>query len=237
MSHGIWLSPGLSNSFLLTTDAGRIVLNTGMGFEGPAHRANYDAIDTAPIRYVILTQGHVDHVGGLDTVADSDSEIVAQANWETWRRDNELLAEFRARNSAFAWVDKVMDTIERNAARFGPPPPQSVPTPTIVVDDELVIELGGRRLELYATPGGETTDSLVVWLPQEEGLPVRKRLRCIVRAHPEPGDDARGPLSGCADGGRVHRAGPRVGRRDVAYRAFRADRRQRPDRVGVDATA
>lgn len=167
VSHGIWLSPGLSNSFLLTTDAGRIVLNTGMGFEGPAHRANYDAIDTAPIRYVILTQGHVDHVGGLDTVADSDSEIVAQANWETWRRDNELLAEFRARNSAFAWVDKVMDAIERNAARFGPPPPQSVPTPTIVVDDELVIELGGRRLELYAAPGGETTDSLVVWLPQE----------------------------------------------------------------------
>lgn len=164
---GIWLSPGLSNSYLLTTDAGRIVLNTGMGFEGPVHRSNYDAIDTAPIRYVILTQGHVDHVGGLDTVADSDSEIVAQANWETWRRDNDLLADFRARNSAFAWVDKVMDTIERTAARFGPPPPQSVPAPTIVVDDELVIELGGRRLELYATPGGETTDSMVVWLPQE----------------------------------------------------------------------
>jgi alkyl sulfatase BDS1-like metallo-beta-lactamase superfamily hydrolase len=60
-----------------------------------------------------------------------------------------------------------MDTIERTAARFGPPPPQSVPAPTIVVDDELVIELGGRRLELYATPGGETTDSMVVWLPQE----------------------------------------------------------------------
>lgn len=99
---GIWLSPGLSNSYLLTTDAGRIVLNTGMGFEGPVHRANYDAIDTAPIRYVILTQGHVDHVGGLDTVADSESEIVAQANWETWRRDNDLLADFRARNSAFA---------------------------------------------------------------------------------------------------------------------------------------
>jgi alkyl sulfatase BDS1-like metallo-beta-lactamase superfamily hydrolase len=167
VSPGIWLSPGLSNSFMLTTDEGRIVLNTGMGFEGPVHRANYDAVDTAPIRYVILTQGHVDHVGGIGTVADPDSEIVAQANWETWRRDNDLLAAFRAQNSAFAWVDKVMDTITRNTAQFGPPPPQSVPTPTVIVDDELVIELGGRRLELYATPGGETTDSLVVWLPDE----------------------------------------------------------------------
>ena len=167
VSRGIWLSPGLSNSYMLTTDEGRIVLNTGMGFEGPVHRANYDAIDTAPIRYVILTQGHVDHVGGIDSVADRDSDIVAQANWETWRRDNDLLAAFRAQNSAFAWVDKVMDAIERTTQRFGPPPPQSVPTPTIVVDDELALELGGRRLELYATPGGETTDSLVVWLPDE----------------------------------------------------------------------
>lgn len=164
---GIWLSPGLSNSYMLTTDEGRIVLNTGMGFEGPVHRANFDAISTAPIRYVILTQGHVDHVGGIDSVADPDSEIVAQANWETWRRDNELLAAFRARNSAFAWVDKVTATIERTAQRFGAPPPQSVPVPTMVVDDELVIELGGRVLELLATPGGETADSLVAWLPDE----------------------------------------------------------------------
>jgi alkyl sulfatase BDS1-like metallo-beta-lactamase superfamily hydrolase len=36
-----------------------------------------------------------------------------------------------------------------------------------VFDDSLELTLGGRRLELYATPGGETTDSLVVWLPDE----------------------------------------------------------------------
>lgn len=167
VSPGIWLSPGLSNSFMLATDDGRIVLNTGMGFEGPVHRANYDAINTGPIRYVILTQGHVDHVGGIDSVADPDSDIVAQANWETWRRDNELLAAFRAQNSAFAWVDKVMATIDRTAQRFGTPPPQSVPVPTMVVDDELSLRLGGRVVQLLATPGGETTDSMVAWLPDE----------------------------------------------------------------------
>ncbi|OBF89084.1 hydrolase [Mycolicibacterium flavescens] len=167
VSAGIWLSPGLSNSYMLVTGDGRIVLNTGMGFEGPVHRANYDAIDAAPTRYIILTQGHVDHVGGIGSLADPQTDVVAQANWETWRRDNELLAEFRARNSAFAWVDKVMATIEGATARFGALRPQSVPTPTMVVDDELTIELGGRRLELLATPGGETTDSLVVWLPSE----------------------------------------------------------------------
>jgi len=33
--------------------------------------------------------------------------------------------------------------------------------------DAHAFELGGRRFELYATSGGETTDSLVVWLPDE----------------------------------------------------------------------
>jgi alkyl sulfatase BDS1-like metallo-beta-lactamase superfamily hydrolase len=42
-----------------------------------------------------------------------------------------------------------------------------MPTPTLIVDDELVIELGDRHLELKATPGGETFDSMIVWLPDE----------------------------------------------------------------------
>lgn len=73
---GLWCSPGLSNSYLLTTDDGRVVVNTGMGFEGPVHRANFDAVDCSPVRYIILTQGHVDHVGGLDSVRDPRQRLL-----------------------------------------------------------------------------------------------------------------------------------------------------------------
>jgi alkyl sulfatase BDS1-like metallo-beta-lactamase superfamily hydrolase len=164
----IWISPGLSNSYLLTTGEGRIVVNTGMGFEAPVHRANYDAVDSSPIRYVILTQGHYDHVGGADVLSDPGSDIVAQANWKSWRRDNELLANFRIANSSFAWADKVAASVAYTMKRTGgTPPAQSAPVPTIVVDERLELSVGGRHLELYATPGGETTDSLVVWLPEE----------------------------------------------------------------------
>ena len=48
LGDGIWMSPGLSNTYLLTTDDGRIVVNTGMGFEGPLHRRVFDAVDPAP---------------------------------------------------------------------------------------------------------------------------------------------------------------------------------------------
>jgi len=166
---GLWCSPGLSNAYLLTTDAGRVIVNTGMGFEGPVHRANFDAVDSSPVRYVILTQGHVDHVGGLDSVRDPGTTVVAQANWTAWRDDNERLIPYRASRSAFAFKDTLAAGIADIQRRLGTTrlAGQSVPVVDVDFEDTLTLEVGGRRMELLAVPGGETTDSLVVWLPDE----------------------------------------------------------------------
>jgi alkyl sulfatase BDS1-like metallo-beta-lactamase superfamily hydrolase len=165
---GIWCSPGLSNAYLLTTGDGRVVVNTGMGFESQVHRANFDAVDSSPIRYIIVTQGHYDHVGGLDTMRDPGTQVVAQANWRHWRDDNDRLLAYRAGRSAFAFSDKLTQGIAAIQKRFGRRlPAQATHAADIDVDDTLVLTVGGRTIELLATPGGETTDSMVVWLPQE----------------------------------------------------------------------
>jgi len=166
---GLWCSPGLSNAYLLTTDDGRVIINSGMGFEGPVHRANFDAVDSSPVRYVIFTQGHVDHVGGLDSVRDPATTVVAQSNWTSWRDDNERLIPYRASRSAFAFSDTLVAGVRQIQHRLGTTklPGQSVPTVDVDFEDTLTLEVGGRRLELISVPGGETTDSLVVWLPDE----------------------------------------------------------------------
>ncbi|MDT5199035.1 MAG: hypothetical protein QOH34_557, partial [Mycobacterium sp.] len=166
---GLWCSSGLSNSYLLTTNDGRLIINTGMGFEGPVHRANFDAVDASRVRYIIFTQGHVDHVGGLDSVRDPDTTVVAQANWTLWRDDNERLIPYRASRSAFAFKDTLATGIQAIQRRVGTKrlPGQSVPTVDLDFEDTLTLEVGGRRMELISVPGGETNDSLVVWLPEE----------------------------------------------------------------------
>src|SRR5262245_62356049 len=76
----VYLSEGNSNAFLVVTREGRVVVNTGMGYEAPIHKAYFDSIDRGPVRYIVLTQGHVDHVGGVDVFREPGTEIVAHAN-------------------------------------------------------------------------------------------------------------------------------------------------------------
>jgi glyoxylase-like metal-dependent hydrolase (beta-lactamase superfamily II) len=162
VADGIYLSEGYSNAYLIVTADGRVVVNTGMGFEGPIHKEYFDAVDRGPVRYIILTQGHVDHVGGVECFRAPGTEIVAHANNAAQQAYDARLAPFRARRSAFAFAE----AFARMAGAPGAPPPvQSRPTPTITFEDRYAFTLGGERFELIGCPGAETEDSLVVWLP------------------------------------------------------------------------
>lgn len=157
----IHVSEGTTSSYLVVTRAGRIVVNTGLAFEGPVHKACFDAVDRGPVRYVVLTQGHVDHVGGVGAFLEPGTDVVAHER-SPWQQADDLRVQpFRSRRAYFAWAAAI-DGKRRPGA-----PPRSVATPTVLVRDRLAIELGGRRLEVIACTGAETTDSLLVWLPAE----------------------------------------------------------------------
>jgi glyoxylase-like metal-dependent hydrolase (beta-lactamase superfamily II) len=164
---GLWLSPGMSNAYLMVTDEGRIVINTGMWFESTLHKRNFDAVSTAPTRYIILTQSHPDHIGGVGLFRDDTTQLVAQENNAACQADDRRIHGFRIRRSLpfFAAVMGQPDFVRGDAAEI--PPEPKVVTPDIVFAERYPIELGGRRLELLAVPGGETIDSLVVWLPDD----------------------------------------------------------------------
>jgi glyoxylase-like metal-dependent hydrolase (beta-lactamase superfamily II) len=159
VADGIWLSEGLSNSYLVVTRDGRVVINTGMGFEAPLHKRLFDAVDRGPVRYILLTQGHVDHVGGVEVFREAGTEVVAQANNGPCQADDARIHRFRVAHSA-PFFPMAVDRAERNL------PVQARPEPTRTFEDRFAFELGGISFELLATPGGETVDSMCVWLPE-----------------------------------------------------------------------
>jgi glyoxylase-like metal-dependent hydrolase (beta-lactamase superfamily II) len=162
----VYASEGLSNSYLVVTPEGRVIINTGMGFEAPIHKRNYDAVDSAPVRFILLTQGHVDHVGGVDLLREPGTEIVCQENNPAHQQDDARIAAFRARRSGFAFAEAITRANAYVREHLGGEvPSQSRPEPTITFEDRYAFELGGVRFELLATPGGETRDSMIVWLP------------------------------------------------------------------------
>lgn len=164
VADGIWMSPGLSNSFLVRTEQGGVLINTGMGHEAPAHQRAYDLVDGSAIRYIVLTQGHVDHVGGVDLFRGPGTEVIAHRANQTCQADDARIAAFRMRRSLpfFAEAIRASAAARRPTGRT---PTQSTPVPDRTFDDTYAFDLGGTRFELLSTPG-ETIDSLTVWLPQ-----------------------------------------------------------------------
>lgn len=165
----IVMSEGNSNVFLIETSEGGILINSGMGFEAPVHRHNLERFSQVPIRYLITTQGHVDHVGGVQYFRDLHPGLVyiAQAGNIEHQAYDARLTNFRTSRSAFRFEAAFAQVFQRYAqAGYTNINPQDTPTPDLLFDERHAFSLGGLDVVLIAAAGAETNDSLVVWLPQ-----------------------------------------------------------------------
>lgn len=169
----IWQSSGLSNAYMVVTPAGRVIINTGMGFEAPRHKRLFDAICAGPTPWILLTQGHVDHVGGVALFREPGTRLVAQRNLPLCQRDDQRIKQAREAQ-ADIWFGEALAAARRPLgspdAAAATPPLQDVPVADVSFEDTYAFDLGGLRFELYAVRGGETIDSCAVWLPQHRIL-------------------------------------------------------------------
>jgi glyoxylase-like metal-dependent hydrolase (beta-lactamase superfamily II) len=155
---GIFMSKNIANSYLVTSRDGDLLINTGTDFEAPQIKQRFADVSDGPLRAIVFTQGHPDHVGGWSLFNSDGVETIAQANHSDVREYWRNLHPFYVRRIARLW-GQVMD-VDSLAAEL---PPEPALTTSLI--DSHTFDLGGRRFELYSTPGGETTDALVVWLP------------------------------------------------------------------------
>jgi len=159
VNDAIFLAYGFGNTFLVTTSAGNVVIDTSSVVRAPRARELLQRENAGPIKYIVLTHAHGDHTGGVPLWKAADTPVIVQKEHYEFVNYQTRLAGFFA---------------ERNAAQFNFQRPQTGPwagnygakiEATVQFDDRYEFTLGDTKFELMSTPG-ETPDHLTVWIPK-----------------------------------------------------------------------
>jgi len=165
----IWRSRSNSNAHLVASGDGDVVINTGTPYQGPRHRERFEQAVGRPLRVqkVIFTQSHPDHFGGWQAFDDAGVERIAQERIFSALEERSRVAKYLSSRRTAAMFSR--RTLEGEPVTQPAPGWQQGQLPDVhtLVHDGFCFEVGGRRFELLAVPGGETLDSLAVWLPEE----------------------------------------------------------------------
>jgi alkyl sulfatase BDS1-like metallo-beta-lactamase superfamily hydrolase len=162
IADGVLMSRANSNRYLVTGEGRDLLINTGDPAQAARHRERFEEILGRPldVRAIVFTQSHPDHYSGWSVYGSEATETIAQRSFPEGVLDFQRLAPYYTprRDRSASW------------GRPQAVGPLTIPDARITtfVDDSLTLEVGGRRFELIAAPGGETRDSLFVWMPDEK---------------------------------------------------------------------
>ena len=141
-----------SNAGFVIGDDGVLVIDSFYSPEATrALLARIHALTPKPVRYVVNTHYHIDHVGGDAVFREAGAVIIAHRNVRGWiRRNNPHLLGDHPTPAQQAMID-------------------ALPLPDVVTDKGLTIWLGTRRVEVRAVLG-HTGGDLVVSVPDAKVL-------------------------------------------------------------------
>jgi alkyl sulfatase BDS1-like metallo-beta-lactamase superfamily hydrolase len=179
ISEHVWLAIGydLASTVLIRTEEGLIIIDPGMSPNRAqkVKEALLKAVPSAPIRAIIYTHSHIDHVGGASVWVEPETEI-----WAT----EAFVDHFFKQYGLFIRVESV-----RAGRQFGLHVPESdlacgalgpkadlgaamsggVRLPTRTFSGRMTLTIGGVALEMIESHG-ETHDHLIVWIAADRTL-------------------------------------------------------------------
>ncbi len=169
---------GLANSVMVEGEDGLLIIDTMESLAaGQAVRAAFRAISPKPVRGIVYTHNHADHVFGAAAFIDPGVTPEIYAHEQLMPAVSRIVTELRpaiARRSLRMFGQALDDTMFSNSG-IGPrlaidaDSAFAIVPPTRTFSDRLQAEVAGIRFELVHAPG-ETDDQLFVWLPERRLL-------------------------------------------------------------------
>ncbi len=168
----------LANSIMVEAEEGKIIIDTTGTIEtGREVRTLFDRLNPYPIKAVIYTHNHGDHVFGARAFVDnSETEVIAHETTEEYI--NRILGILRPiinkRSSRMFGSFFPEEAIENNGIgpflEIGREGRQtSLVYPTKTFDESLELSISGLYIQLFHAPG-ETNDQIFVWIPKYKAL-------------------------------------------------------------------
>ncbi len=141
-----------ANALVVVTAQGVVLVDTGNNPpETRLLQGFIRSVTDQPVRYVVITQNHGDHVGGTPLFAPPANVIVHERvakDWASWKphQVKSWRKRFRERSGALREVDPI-DTV-------------------LSFRDGMALHLGGKRIELIYVDDPYNPGDIAVWLPQ-----------------------------------------------------------------------
>ncbi|WP_310831428.1 alkyl sulfatase dimerization domain-containing protein [Paenibacillus pedocola] len=147
---------GLGNAGFVITGEGVVVIDSTVSAAGgEAVLAEIRKLTDLPIRYLIYTHGHEDHVGGAAVFKREGATVIGHTN----------VAPRFDRYSRLRDHHVSINTLQFQSVDFAGDKPSYV-YPDIAYDKEYTFELGGRTFRLVHAKG-ETDDATIVYIPED----------------------------------------------------------------------
>ncbi len=173
ISEHVWLAIGydLASTVLIRTEAGHVIVDPGMNpvRAERVKEAFLTVLPAAPVRAIVYTHSHIDHVGGASAWAEPATEI-----WATEAFTDHFFKQY----GLFITAETIrggrqfglhVDPADLPCGALGPRPEigataaGGVRLPTRTFSGRKVLSIGGVALELIESHG-ETHDQLLLWI-------------------------------------------------------------------------
>ena len=189
VTDGVYSAVGydLANSIMIEGDDGLIIVDTLSTYEDAKEViAEFRKISDKPVKAIIYTHGHLDHVHGTGAFLEEgeDIEIYAhESHVDFYTNENSVLGPIASIRSGFA-AGAFLPSEGPDRFNMGVLAPMHPGTiayvpPTKTFSDELEVEISGVKLKMVFV-AGESSDQIYVWLPDKKVLLIGDNVYAIV---------------------------------------------------------